>query len=211
MIDAGPFALVWFAASDIGAGTLFKILVLLAIVVVSVINTGVKKAKALAAARERKNDPSAPRVETVRAQPRDREQFRNAQALANSVRKANPPPPPKPPTPTRAPRPKAVRVRRKGLVDDAHVNVGEKLPTSDDMPGAHSAHDHVHLTEIGADRGTAEKHMGAHPSTAATVKRRTAISGHALLRSTDLKGKDRVRAGILWAEVFGPPRSRARR
>ena len=200
------------ADDDVNIGSLIKVLVFLGVVVISVINSAVKKGKAAMAARPRAVAAEASDgADGMRSEVLDRERVPNERDVPRTAR-------PAPtirakssgPSPATA-RPNAPPVRRKGLVDDAHVEVAAHLPTSDDMPGAHSAHDHVHLTEIGADRGTAPKHMGAHPEAAASVARRTGASGHALLRSSDLKGRDRVRAGILWAEVFSPPRSRARR
>jgi hypothetical protein len=209
------FALPPLAGADNDLGTLLKLLVFLAVVVVSVINSAIKKSKAAAASRSRRAE--APPVDaSVRSEVLDRVRPRDEPSSARSA----PPGPGRAPPSRPAARPSTARrepaaaeapARRKGLVADAHVDVGTKLPTADDMPGAHSAHDHVHLTEIGADRGTAPKHPGAKPTAAAKVHRREGRSGYDLLRARDLDGRDRVRAGILWAEVFGPPRSRARR
>jgi hypothetical protein len=199
------------AEDDVNVGSLIKVLVFLGIVLISVINSAIKKGKAAMAARPRVD--AANGADGMRSEVLERERVRDERVVPRPARPssvirtaggkaATAPATTRPPVPP---------LRRRGLLDDAHVEVAAHLPTSDDMPGAHAAHDHVHLTEIGADRGTAPKHMGAHPEAAASVARRTGASGHALLRSSDLKGRDRVRAGILWAEVFSPPRSRARR
>ena len=129
---------------------------------------------------------------------------------------ARPAPPATPPRPAaRPPTPPRVRppahVRRKGLVDDAHVELSSRLPTSGDMPGARAAQGsgHGHLAEIGRDRGTSPAHLGAAPSPAAKAPHDHArLSPRDLLKSGQLLGKDRLRAGLLWVEVLGPPRSR---
>ncbi len=185
------FTACWMIAADDGDRSLFKVLILVAVVVVSLINSALKSAKARAAERARTPATEVPRTD--------------------SDRDGHPEWPAKPPPTPRAPRPDAVRTRRTGSADDVHTDTRVNLPTSHDVPGAHAIDDHVRLTEIGADRGTASKRPGDHPTAAATVAKRGGATGHDLLRSTDLRGKDRVRAGILWAEVFGPPRSRARR
>ena len=205
MTDAGP-SLGSILAADDGDRSFFKVLLLLVVVVVSVINAAVKRAKARAA--ERPIRPPAPIPEGERERTGDGESYGRLEEFEQEM----PTPERTPPrtAPARSPRPSDVQARHKGMVADAHVEVGTRLPTADDMPGAHSTQDHVHLTEIGADRGTSAKHRGTHPTAAATVMRRRGISGHDLLRANNLVGRDRTRAGILWAEVFGPPRSRAR-
>lgn len=127
-------------------------------------------------------------------------------------------PPVRPAAPRPAPaasrtpaRGRAPTPRRKGLVDDAHVELSSRLPTSDDMPGARAAHEpgHGHLAEIGRDRGTAPAHLGAKPSPAAKAPHeRSRLSPKQLLSASRLEGRDRLRAGLLWLEVLGPPRSR---
>jgi len=223
VIAAGPalaptpgFAL---AAGDFASADWAKLLVFLAIIVFSALKSRAEKAKQRAkqeAARAPAPTEEGERIQVVALPTRDRERVANAQALAAAVR-ADLRPPPRPATPQRppAPPPRPARparpARRAGLVADAHVDVSSRLPTADDMPGAHSARDHVHLTEIGADRGTSAKHPGASPTAAAAAPhetRRVPVTAKDLLRSTDLRGKQRLRAGVLWAEVFGPPRSR---
>ena len=202
------------AADDDGFGSIVKILVFLGIIVVSIINSAIQKRRALAASRPDPDEvdedgTGEDAADGTRAAVFDRARIPDEATVAVAARRASAAVPPALPRGGARPAGAAPK-RRKGLLDDAHVDGASHLPTSDDLPGAHAAHDHVRLTEIGADRGTSPRHLGARPTAAATVGTARATSGHDLLRSTDLKGRNRVRAGILWAEVFGPPRSRSR-